>query len=142
MRAPTPRDDPRARALALQLYALRAGNGDVAGAQAALDGRNIAKDLCELANPRTHYVSSNIRTEDYPGDMVYTAITGITPSEFDLDLNGAAINGRLLVSDPPYAFDEVTLNGISTIRYDPPRRNGKLEACRGRMQSVRWQLPY
>ena len=83
-----------------------------------------------------------LKLHDFCNRAVYTAITGITPSEFDLDLNGAAINGRLLVSDPPYAFDEVTLNGISTIRYDPPRRNGKLEACRGRMQSVRWQLPY
>lgn len=137
-----PRDDPRARATAIRLYTLRAGNGDMVGADTALNGRKVAADLCALANPQTHYVSSNIRTEDYPSDMVYTAIMGVTPAEFDLDLSGQAINGRLLVSDPPYVFDEITLSGISTVRYDPPRRQGKVQACRGQTQSVRWQLPY
>jgi len=137
-----PSDDPRARALALQLYILRAGIGDIAGARAALAGRSVPDDLCVLASPLPHYVSSNIRSEDYPSDIVYTDIVGITPSEFDLDATGQAINGRLLVSDPPYVFDDITRRGLMTIRYDPPRRLGKPQACRGFTQSVRWQLPY
>ena len=137
-----PVDDPRPRALALQLYILRAGNGDVAGARTALSGRNLPDDLCVLASPVPRYVSSNIRSEDYPSDVVYTAIVGLTPTEFDLDATGQAINGRLLVSDPPYVFDDVTRRGITTIRYDPPRRDGKPQACRGMAQNVRWQLPY
>ena len=121
---------------------MRAGNGDVAGARAALAGHNLPMDLCVLASPLPRYVSSNIRSDDYPSDVVYTAIVGLTPTEFDLDATGQAINGRLLVSDPPYVFDDVTRRGITTIRYDPPRRDGKPQACRGMGQNVRWQLPY
>lgn len=137
-----PNEDPRTRALALQLYILRAGNGDMAGARAALDGRDLPPDLCALASPTPHYVSSNMRTEDYPSDVVYARIIGLTPSEFDLDVTGQAINGRLLVSDPPFLFDDATRRGITTFHYDPPRRDGKLQACRGMAQNVRWQLPY
>jgi uncharacterized protein YejL (UPF0352 family) len=134
--------DPRARALALKLYILRAGNGDMAGARAALTGRSLADDLCVLATPLPHYISSDIRSDDYPSDIVYTGMIGLTPSEFDLDATGQAVNGRVLVSDPPYVFDDITRHGITTFRYDPPLRNGKPQACRGMTQSVRWQLPY
>jgi hypothetical protein len=136
-----PSDDPRARALMLQLYRMRADNGDAAGAKAALTKSSLQAQWCILASPPPRYVSSNIRSEDYPTDISYTAMVSRTPAEFDLDSTGQALNGRLLISDPPYLFDEVARRGIATVRYDPPRRDGKPQTCRGMVQDVWWKLP-
>lgn len=135
-----PADDPQARALALRLYRVRAERGDVAGAAAALSGRNLPADLCIVANPAPRFVSSDIRGSDYPGDLVFAELTGLTPVEFDIKPDGGVGNGRILLGDPPYVFDDVARRGITTIRYDPPRRDGKPVGCRAKTQTVRWQM--
>lgn len=134
--------DPRARALALQIYRLRAGNDDLEAARRVLANRRIPTDLCILAIKPPRYVSSDIRSDDYPADVIYSSMTGTTTAEFDLDPNGQAVNGRILVSDPPYIFDDVAAKGVSTIRYDPPRLDGKFKMCRGMVQKVVWKIPY
>lgn len=136
------RNDPRVRALASRLYALNAANGDMGTAQAISARYELPADLCTVSNSPPRFISSNIRSEDYPGDLLSAGIVGANLAEFDLDTTGKATNGRLLISDPPYIFDDVTRQGITTIHYDPPRRDGKPHACRGILQNVRWQLPY
>lgn len=44
---------------------------------------------------------------------------------------GNAQNGRLLLEDPPYAFNQIALARIPTLHYDPARFGGKVAACRG-----------
>jgi hypothetical protein len=66
---------------------------------------------------------------------------GLSYAAFDLDATGNARNGRLLLEDPPFAFNEVALAHIPTIRYDPARFEGKVATCRATTQSIRWQLP-
>jgi len=86
-------------------------------------------------------VSSNITSDDYPGDLVFMSMPGLSYFEFDLDAAGNAQNGRLLLEDPPYAFNQIALARIPTVHYDPARFGGKVAACRGATQSIRWQLP-
>ena len=137
-----PPSDQRAAALALRLYGLRKASGNAAGAAAAIQPLRLAPDLCIFSDPAPHFVSSNIVSDDYPGDLTFASIVGSATVEFDLDAGGVAHNPRLLVSDPPDAFDEITRARIPTIRYEPPRIGGQIVACRGFSQTVRWQLPY
>lgn len=94
-----------------------------------------------MSDPLPHYVSSNITGEDYPGDLVFMTMPGLSYAEFDLDAVGNARDGRLLLEDPPYAFNQIALARIPTIRYDPARFAGKVSACRAVTQAIRWQLP-
>ena len=125
-----PASDPRAVAIALRLHKVRKEAGDDAGAAQAIARFNLAPDLCALADPPTHYVSSAIASDDYPGDLIFSDIRGSTRVEFGLDASGAAQKGRLLVTDPAYAFDAIATARIPTIHYDPPRSGGKVSSCR------------
>jgi hypothetical protein len=137
-----PANDQRTAAIALRLYRLRMSLDDKTGAAEAIKPLGLAKDLCVRADPPTHMVSSNISSDDYPGDLVFTSMRGRTSIEFDLDLSGQARDGRVLVSDPPMAFDPITMSRIPTIHYEPARFAGGPSTCRGENQSVVWQMPY
>ena len=136
-----PAGDQRTAAIALRLYQLRAAAGDKAGAREAIAKVDMPRDACELSDPQPRYVSSNITADDYPGDLAFMTMPGVSTAEFDLDASGAAQNGRLLLEDPPYAFDQIALARIPTIHYDPARFDGKVSACRGIIQNIRWQMP-
>lgn len=136
-----PAGDQRTAAIALRLYQLRTATGDEAGAKAVIANIGVPKDACDLSDPLPHYVSANITADDYPGDLVFMAMPGVSGAEFDLDTAGNAQNGRLLLEDPPYAFDQIAAARIPTFRYDPARFDGKVSACRGASQAIRWQLP-
>lgn len=137
-----PAGDQRTAAVALRLYQLRKSTGDDDGAKDAIARLNMPKDACDLSDPMPHYVSSNIASQDYPGDLVLMGMLGLSYAEFDLDAGGDARNGRLLLEDPPFAFNQIALERIPTIRYDPARFDGSVAACRAVTQSIRWQLPY
>lgn len=136
-----PAGDQRTSAIALRLYQLRNSIGDENGAKTAIAQIELPKSACDLSDPLPHYVSSNITSDDYPGDLVFMTMPGLSYSEFDLDAAGDAQNGRLLLEDPPYAFNQIALARIPTIHYDPARFDGKIAACRATTQSIRWQLP-
>jgi len=136
-----PAGDQRTAAIALRLYELRASAGDKAGARDAIAKIDIPQDACELSDPQPRYVSSNITADDYPGDLAFMTMPGVSTAEFDLDASGAARDGRLLLEDPPYAFDQIALARIPTIHYDPARFDGKVSACRAVTQNIRWQMP-
>jgi hypothetical protein len=133
--------DQRLSALALRLYSLRQDTGDTAGAAEVIALVPLPPLACALSDPGTHYVSSNITADDYPSDLNFMTVSGVSQVEFDLDAGGKAQNGRLLLEDPPYAFNAIAAERIPTIRYDSPRIAGKVAACRGQYQSIRWQSP-
>ena len=136
-----PAGDQRTSAVALRLYQLHNTTGDEQGAKAAIAHIEVPQTACDLSDPLPHYVSSNITSDDYPGDLVFMSMPGLSYFEFDLDAAGNAQNGRLLLEDPPYAFNQIALARIPTVHYDPARFGGKVAACRGATQSIRWQLP-
>lgn len=142
LQSKAPAGDPRTLAVALRLYNVRKSLGDDAGALAAVQSLSLPRDICGFSDPSVHFVSANINSDDYPGDLVFTGMRGLTHVEFELDETGAARAGRVILSDPPYAFTDVTLSRIPTIHYEPARIGGSVTACRGMTQSVRWQLPY
>jgi hypothetical protein len=133
--------DPRTVAIALRLYGLRISTGDENGAANALKGVQVPQDACYLANPAPHYVSSNITSDDYPGDLIFATMPGLSDAEFDLNASGGATNGRLLLEDPPYAFNDIAMARIPTIHYDPAHFHGAISACRAAIQPIRWQVP-
>ena len=136
-----PAGDQRTTAIALRLYQLHNATGDKGGALAAITHVSLPKDACDLSDPPPHYVSSNIAADDYPSDLIFMTMPGLTYTEFDLDASGGARNGRLLLEDPPYAFNQIALARIPTIHYDPARFGGKVTSCRATTQSIRWQIP-
>jgi hypothetical protein len=87
------------------------------------------------------FTSSNITPDDYPTDMVQTLQPGRTILEFSIGATGAAMHPRILVADPPYAFDAVALEKSSTIVYEPAKTSGVARTCRAQVQPIRWQLP-
>jgi hypothetical protein len=137
-----PPGDQRVAAITLRLYRLRMSLSDNAGAAAIIEPLRLANDLCVLADPPPRMVSSNIASDDYPGDLVFTTMRGRTIIEFDLDSVGQARDGRVLLSDPPMAFNPITISRIPTIHYEPARFARYSSACRGQNQSVLWQMPY
>jgi hypothetical protein len=141
MKRRAPAGDPRIAALALQLHQLRNEIGDAPGAAASIAGLGLPSDACALSDPLPRYVSSNVSADDYPGDLVFTSLAGVTQAEFALDPSGNAREPRLLLSDPPFAFDQIALTRLPTVRYDPARFAGRPASCRGATQALRWQLP-
>lgn len=141
LRHRAPAGDQRTAAVAIKLHNLRSGLGDDAGAAAAIDGIGLPANACALSDPRPRFVSSGISGEDYPGDLNFTSLVGLVQIEAELDTSGALVNGRLILADPPYAFDLITRERLETIHYDPARFSGKPADCRGVEQSIQWRLP-
>lgn len=131
-----------AAATALALRQIHLEMLDPHGADAATTGFPISNHACALSETKSQIVSSGIKPEDYPKDLVNAVLQGISVVEFDVGSDGVASGGRLIVSDPPLAFDAATLARVPTIRYEPARFNGVSAACVAEVQSVRWQVPY
>lgn len=134
--------DRRVSALALRLIAVRREQGDDAAVAALAKTYGFGADLCAVATPPVRFTSSNITADDYPSDLAQTLMQGSTTMEFDIDAKGMAIGPRILVSDPPFAFDTVALAKSGTVSYEPAKTNGVARACRAQVQSIKWQLPY
>lgn len=137
-----PAGDQRTAALALRLHSLDLSIGDDVGAATVIKPLGLSPDLCILSNPATNFISANITSDDYPGDLVLTTMWGYVDTEFDLDETGAARGGRIIMSDPPYVFDKITKEKLLTIRYDPARFADRPTRCRAQEQAIRWQMPY
>lgn len=134
--------DPRTIALALRLIGVRSEQGDALAVSALTRSYGLAPDLCSVAAPAVKFASSNITADDYPPDLVQTLLQGRTVLEFSIDPTGAARTPRILVSDPPFAFDAVAVAKSSTINYEPAKRAGTPYTCRAQTQALRWQMPY
>lgn len=141
LRARASNTDPRLKALGLRLVGVRREQGDTAAVAALIKQFDFAPDLCSVSIPPVRFTSSNITADDYPSDLVQTLLQGRTILEFNISAAGAATAPRILVSDPPFAFDEVALAKSLTITYEPPKPAGVAQACRAQVQPVRWQLP-
>jgi outer membrane biosynthesis protein TonB len=124
-------------ALALRLAKLKMDNGDKKAAVAAQAPLKLPNDLCMIADPAPRFMSAELRAEDYPSDLIFSSIVGVATIEYSIEGNGQVADGRVLVSLPPFAFDQVTLDRAKTIRYDV--RNAK--KCRAEMRNIVWQLP-
>ena len=139
--AKTPADDRRRIGLVLRLIQLRQESGDTDGADELRKRAGVQPDLCILASPRPRLVSSNIVSDDYPEDLILPALVGLDLVEFRIAGDGGTTDRRVVVADPPFAFEEATLSGAATIRYEPGRVGGRPSACTGQVQVIRWQLP-
>jgi len=136
-----PKGDRRIQALTLRLLDMRRDAGDAAGVAKLVAKLALPVDLCALATPARHFLSVDIRPDDYPKDLIRSNMAGNDTIEFDLDAEGQARNPRLLIADPPFAFDAITIERALTLRYDPSSAKGAAGTCRAMRQNVRWQLP-
>lgn len=142
LRAHVPTTDPRLRALGLRLLSVRREQGDSAAVADLIKQFDFAPDLCSVAVPPVRFTSSNITADDYPQDLVQTLLQGRTMLELSISAAGTATGARVLVSDPPFAFDAVALAKSSTLTYEPAKTDGVPRSCRAQVQPIRWQLPY
>lgn len=133
--------DPRRRMLALRLLQLHREMGDEAGAREVQRTHGFASGLCAMFASRPRYLTSDIRAEDYPEDLIAARLRGLVSLEFSLDAEGKAQAPRIVIADPPFIFDAITLQKAPTIRYEPARDAGQPIPCQGIVQQLRWQLP-
>ncbi|MGF7168879.1 hypothetical protein FHS91_000534 [Sphingobium xanthum] len=138
IRRRNPASDPRARALTLRLARLRSEEGDKSTATALYTTLKLPADLCAIADPAPRFISSALTSDDYPTDLLFSSIVGTAILEFGIDAEGKAVGGRVVLADPPFAFDAITIEKGATIRYDPSAAKN----CRGQIQRVVWRLPY
>jgi hypothetical protein len=129
--------DPRTAALVLKLAQLKSEKGDKAGAAALRASLKRDNNLCEMADPQPRFSSSNIVADDYPSELIFANVAGHTALEFDVDARGRATNSRVILADPPYAFDRIAIARAPTIRYDL----GNSRACSAMIQNVTWRMP-
>ncbi|MES3107177.1 energy transducer TonB [Sphingomonas aurantiaca] len=141
LRAHVPATDPRLMALGLRLLSVRREQGDSAAVAALIEQFDFAPDLCNVAAPPVRFTSSNITADDYPPDLVQAMLQGRTMLEFSISATGTATAARVLVSDPPFAFDAVALAKSLTLTYEPAKTAGVPRSCRAQVQPIRWQLP-
>ena len=134
--------DPRLMALGLRLLSVRREQGDSTAMADLIKQFGFAADLCSVAVPPVRFTSSNITADDYPPDLVQTMLQGRTILEFSISAAGTATDARVLISDPPFAFDAVSLEKSSTIAYESAKTAGVARACRAQIQPIRWQLLY
>lgn len=134
--------DPRRRGMALRLARLRQDLGDPAAAQALLSAHRLSADLCEVAETRLRFLSSDIRAEDYPDDSNAANLHGGVTLQLSVNGAGRPEDTRIVAAHPPYVFDAVTLARAPTIRFEPARARGQAVSCRGVMQPLRWQLGF
>ncbi|SEM74961.1 TonB protein C-terminal [Sphingomonas gellani] len=142
VRAHSSAQDPRTLALALRLIGVRSEQGNAEALSGLVREYGLAQDLCSVAAPAVKFTSSNITADDYPPDLIQALLQGRTVLEFSIDPTGVARTPRILVSDPPFAFDAVAVAKSSTLNYEPAKRAGTAYTCRAQTQAVRWQLPY
>ncbi len=134
-------DDPRRRRLALRLLQLHRDMGNEPAAEEIRQAHGFAGDLCAVLASRPRYLTSDIRAEDYPEDSIAASLFGFVTLEFALDAEGRAQAPRIVIADPPFVFDAISLQKAPTIRYEPARSAGQSVACQGTVQTLRWQLP-
>ena len=142
IRAHSDSQDPRTLALALRLIGVRSEQGNAAALSDVAREYGLAPDLCSVAAPAVKFASSNITADDYPPDLIQALLQGRTVLEFSIDPAGVARSPRILVSDPPFAFDAVAVAKSPTLNYEPAKRAGTPYTCRAQTQAIRWQLPY
>lgn len=134
-------DDPRVRALALRLVNVRREQGDAVAVAALVKQSGFAPDLCGIAPNVVRFTASRITADDYPSDLVQAQLQGRSMLEMDVAATGIGAATRLLVSDPPYAFDAVTAAKTALLSFEPAKSMGIASRCHGQTSAIRWQFP-
>jgi len=133
--------DPRRRGIAARLIRLQRDAGNESAAAALERDVGIARNLCVLAEAPPAYLSSDIRSEDYPLDAMWAEQDGLLAVDFTANRSGAPEDIRIVMAAPPFIFDGAMTARAPTIRYRPAESANAPRACRGQTQSISWRLP-
>lgn len=133
--------DPRRSALLMRKAAVLQllGNGDAA--RAAFQAAGAPAALCSAYDSEPKLVSMDITDDDYPAAANRHSIEGVTVIEQEVSADGAVSGHRIILSAPSTIFDPVVAREVKAFKLDPPRRAGKVRACRGLVQRILWKLP-
>lgn len=118
--------------------------GTTAGMGERLAASGIAVDLCNSADrpPSIPPTAITLTSEDYPKDLFRYRVQGMTAIELSVDAGGKIESQRIIASQPARLFDAVATDKLKAVRLLSAQRSGTSVACRGMVQTVRWQIPF
>jgi len=118
--------------------------GTITGLKDRLASHGIAPDLCSSADrtPSIPPTAITLTSDDYPKDLLRQNVVGQNVIELSIAEDGKVAKERMIVSQPSGLFDAVTAEKLKAVVLLPAQRDGKPVACRGMVQSIRWQIPY
>jgi len=108
-----------------------------------LGAHGIGAELCPTMDrlPAIPPTAITLTSEDYPKDALRYSIMGISTVELSLSATGQIENQRVIVSQPVGVFDAIALEKLKGVTLFPAQRDGRATACRGYLQTIRWQVP-
>jgi hypothetical protein len=118
--------------------------GTVAGMRERLAASGVSADLCDAADrpPSIPPAAITITSDDYPKDLLRRNVTGLTTIELSIGASGKIDTQRMIVSQPSGLFDAITAEKLKAVTLLPAQRADLPTACRGMVQTVRWQMPF
>ena len=118
--------------------------GTVAGMRERLAASGVSADLCDAADrpPSIPPAAITITSDDYPKELLRRNVTGLTTIELSVGASGKIYEQRIIVSQPPGLFDAITAEKLKAVTLLPAQRADIAAACRGMVQTVRWQMPF
>jgi len=127
-------------ALLLQANML-AKQKDLDGARTAFQRTGLTEEQCSLLPMQPALRASNVSSNDYPDEALHMGFEGWVKTEFDVATNGTTIAPRVVVSYPPFVFDEAGEAISKGFRYASSYRPASGLACSARQESVSFRLP-
>lgn len=135
--------DPLRQQIELGRASVMRDIGTLTGLSQRLTASGIGSDLCSAAEHPASFPPSAVtfNSEDYPKDLLKVGVTGYDVIEFSLDPEGKVEAERIIASQPPGLFDDITIEKLKVARLLPAQQNGHPVACKAATQTIRWQLP-
>lgn len=125
----------------LQQANVRAAKGDLVGAKQAFAATGLTAEQCSLIGVTPAMRSSGASSADYPQEAQRMGFEGWVRSEFDIAANGRTVAPRVVVSYPPFVFDDAATGIMRDSRWTSSFRPEGALACAGQQQSAVFLLP-
>lgn len=138
-----PTTDPMRQAVELGRAEIIREIGSTAGLSDRLARSGIGSDLCSAAERPASFPppALTFNSNDYPKDLLMGRVNGYDLVEMSLDAQGKVIGHRVIASQPPGLFDDITIEKLKAARMMPAQQEGRPVPCRAFVVPIRWQLP-
>ena len=136
--------DPIRQVVELRRAAISREIGTVVGMRERLRASGLASNLCDAVDrsPSIPPTAITLTSDDYPKDLIRRNVTGLTTIELSVDATGKIEEQRIIASQPPRLFDAITVDKLSAVTLLPAQQGDRPIACRGKVQTVRWHMPF
>jgi tetratricopeptide (TPR) repeat protein len=126
-----PHDDPIREVAVLHLSLIDKKLGDPAAAQALQVSSGLTPQGCSLLDVQPVPTSMSADSSDFPKEAQAWGFDGFVSTGFDIGINGIPTDVRVLISYPPFIFDDAAARIVSHFRFTPPLLGTTSMSCAG-----------